>query len=199
MQLLNREVKNAKNGLFARAIIKVNSLVDEDMCLAIFKAAQAGVKIDLIVRGIFCLPLSGNEPNIHAISIIDKYLEHSRVFYFENDGNPELFIGSGDLMQRNIDFRIEVTTPILDKAYKEQLIQMLECQLNDTEKARVLDVTMSNKMVSSNAANPIRAQEEFYHLLRDYRLAEKEQKIKLVVAKVKNHTIKKINKTAAKN
>ncbi len=189
IQLLNREIENAKKGLKARVIIKINSLVDDEMCLAIYKASQLGVKIDLIVRGICCLPLTGYEENIRAISIIDKYLEHARVFYFENDGKPELFLGSADLMLRNIEHRIEVTVPILDKAYKEQLIQMLECQLTDNTKARLLDKGMKNELVTSNKlATKVRSQDEFYHLLRDYRIAEKDLKVKNVVSKIPSQT-----------
>lgn len=164
MELLEREVRNARKGKPARAIIKVNSLVDDASIAAILSAAHAGVKIDLIVRGIFCLPLTGKEPNIRAVSIIDKYLEHARVFYFENNGNPEVFIGSADLMQRNLQYRVEVTTPVADKALRQQLIQMLETQLADNIKARLLDEQMSNTRLRPDGQKPFRAQEELYHL-----------------------------------
>lgn len=165
--MLKKEAENAKNGLPARAIIKVNSLVDANSIQAIRKAAKAGVQIDLIIRGMCCLPLSGSEHNIRAISIIDKYLEHARVYYFENAGKPKVFIGSADLMSRNIEYRVEVTTPILDKTHIALLKQMLETQLKDNVKARVLEANMNNEFVpkTKNAA-PIRCQEEFYKLIQ---------------------------------
>lgn len=166
-ELLNKEVANAKKGLPARAIFKVNSLVDTGAIQAIRKAAKAGVKIDLIIRGMCCLPLLGNETNIRAISIIDKFLEHARIYYFENAGNPKVFIGSADLMQRNIEYRVEVTTPILDKIQKRQIITMLETQLADNVKARILEVEMKNEFVKKDPKDPaIRCQESFFELLK---------------------------------
>lgn len=157
--LLNREIKNAVKGKPARAIIKVNSLVD-DVCMeAILKAAHKGVKIDLIIRGICCLPLNNTHQNIRAVSIIDKYLEHARIFYFENSGEPEVFIGSADLMQRNLQARVEVTVPVADKNLKRQLIQVLETQLADNVKARILDSKMQNQLKKPETNEPsIRAQ-----------------------------------------
>ncbi|MBS3913894.1 MAG: polyphosphate kinase 1 [Bacteroidetes bacterium] len=169
-ELVHREMVNVKRGLPARMIIKLNSLVDDRSCVLLYIAARAGVKVDLIVRGICCLPLTG-EPNIRAISIVDRYLEHSRIYYFENGGKPEVYIGSADLMQRNIEYRVEVTTPILDKEHRELLTRFLEVQLNDNVKARVLDGEMQNKMVKLPAnAKLLRSQEEFQHLFR--RLAD---------------------------
>lgn len=164
--MLKKEAENAKKGLPARAIIKVNSLVDAESIQVIRKAAKAGVQIDLIIRGMCCLPLSGDEPNIRAVSIIDKYLEHARVYYFENGGKPKVFIGSADLMSRNIEYRVEVTTPIMDKSHIDLLKQMLETQLKDNVKARILEANMNNDFVrkDKNAA-PVRCQEEFYKLI----------------------------------
>lgn len=160
---LNREIKHAKLGKPARAIIKVNSLVDEEMCYAIMHAAKQGVKIDLIVRGICCLPLKGNEPNIRAISIVDRYLEHARIFYFENAGKYEIFMGSADLMRRNLDFRVEATVPILDKYNKKTLKAVLECQLSGNVKARILEKKMKNEYVRKDeTSKKYRVQEEMY-------------------------------------
>lgn len=169
--MMAREMSNAKKGLPARAIIKVNSLADESSCQLIYKAARAGVKVDLIVRGICVLGLKGNEPNIRAISVVDRFLEHARVFYFENAGKPRLFIGSADLMQRNIEYRVEVTTPILDPGHKEFLISMLELQLKDNVKARILDSNMRNQFVSQedNSDMQIRSQEAMNELFRKKR------------------------------
>jgi len=156
---LNREMKNAAKGKPARAIIKVNSLVD-DVCMeSVLKAADKGVQIDLIIRGICCLPLNSSHKNIRAVSIIDKYLEHARIFYFENAGDPELFIGSADLMQRNLQARVEVTVPVADKNLKRQLIQVLETQLADNVKARILDEKMQNELKKPEKGKPaIRSQ-----------------------------------------
>lgn len=161
-----REIAYAKKGIKARAIIKINNLVEEQCAEIILKAANAGVQVDLIIRGICVLPIKNNHPNIRIISIVDKFLEHARVFYFENNGSPEAFIGSADLMQRNIEFRVEVTTPILSKKLVKQLKTLLECQLTENVKARVLEKDMKNLYVQpkSNAAK-IRSQEEFFHLV----------------------------------
>lgn len=166
-ELLQREVRNAKKGLPARAIIKVNSLVDEKAILVIKKAAKAGVQIQLIVRGMCCLPIDKNDKNITAISIVDKYLEHARVYYFENNGNPEVFIGSADLMQRNIEYRVEVTTPVVEKRYRDLLIEMLELQLKENVKARILDSKMRNTFrVDAENVEAIRSQEKLFSLVK---------------------------------
>jgi polyphosphate kinase len=163
--MLQREMGFASKGMPARAIIKINSLVDEASIKAIVLAADAGVKIDLIIRGICCLAIDENHPNIRAVSIIDKYLEHARVFYFENGGEPEVFIGSADLMQRNLQSRVEVTVPVQDKELKQVLIQMLQIQLSDNVKARILEQGMHNNMVKKAAGEMrIRSQELLHSL-----------------------------------
>lgn len=167
LELLAREVEFAKKGKFARVIVKVNNLVDETCCKAIYAAAKSGVQIDLIVRGICTLALDADEPNIRAVSIIDKYLEHARIFYFENGGKSEVFIGSADLMMRNLDVRVEVTCPVQDKSLKKLLKEILECQLSDNIKARLLESGMRNDYVrSGNKA--IRSQVDTYRILRKF-------------------------------
>jgi len=163
--LLCREMDFASKGMNARAIIKINSLVDEASIKAIVDAASAGVKVDLIVRGICCLAIDENHPNIRAVSIIDKYLEHARVFYFENGGDPEVFIGSADLMQRNLQSRVEVTVPVQDKELKQVLIQVLETQLADNVKARVLDAGMQNTMVKKAVGKKAVRSQQLLHSL----------------------------------
>lgn len=163
--MLQREMDFAAKGLPARAIIKINSLVDEASIKAIVEAANAGVKINLIVRGICCLAIDENHPNIRAISIIDKYLEHARVFYFENGGDPEVFIGSADLMQRNLQSRVEVSVPVQDKDLKQMLITVLETQLSDNVKARVLDAGMQNMMVKKPVGKKVLRSQELLHIL----------------------------------
>jgi polyphosphate kinase len=168
ISLLKRETDFAAKGLPARAIVKINSLVDEASIKAIVDAARVGVKIDLIIRGICCLAIDENHPNIRAVSIIDKYLEHARVFYFENGGDSEVYIGSADLMQRNLQSRVEVTVPVQDKELKQVLITVLETQLADNVKARVLDAGMQNKMVKKAVGKKaVRSQQLLHSLFQD--------------------------------
>jgi polyphosphate kinase len=162
--MLKREMDFASKAIPARAIIKINSLVDEASIKVIVEAADAGVKIDLIVRGICCLSIDENHPNIRAVSIIDKYLEHARVLYFENGGDPEIYIGSADLMQRNLQSRVEVTVPVQDKELKQVLIAVLETQLSDNVKARVLDSGMQNTMVKKSAGKKTVRSQELLHV-----------------------------------
>ena len=165
IDMLKREMHHASQGIAARAVIKVNSLVDEESIAAIVAAAKAGVKVDLIIRGICCLALDAAHPNIRAISIIDKYLEHARIFYFENAGEPEVYIGSADLMQRNLQSRVEVTVPVQDKDLRNQLIQVLETQLSDNTKARILDAGMSNKFAQkAKGKKAVRSQDALHKL-----------------------------------
>jgi len=138
--LIRTETKNARDGKPARIIIKVNNLTDVDMIRELYEASMAGVSIDLIVRGICMLRpgLKGISDNIRVISIVGRFLEHSRIFYFENQGNNKLFIGSADLMKRNLDHRVEVITPVKDNKLKQILKEILEVYLKDTAQARVL-------------------------------------------------------------
>lgn len=138
--LIRTETKNARDGKPARIIIKVNNLTDVDIIRELYEASMAGVSIDLIVRGICMLRpgLKGISDNIRVISIVGRFLEHSRIFYFENQGNNKLFIGSADLMKRNLDHRVEVITPVKDNKLKQILKEILEVYLKDTAQARVL-------------------------------------------------------------
>lgn len=141
IRLIEREINVAKQGGKAHLILKMNSLVDPHLIAALYEASGQGVKIDLIIRGICCLvpQKPGLSENINVISIVGRYLEHSRVFYFHNNGDDELFISSADLMPRNLDRRVEVTFPIENKKLKEHLIKtLLEVALKDNVKARVL-------------------------------------------------------------
>lgn len=166
IELLQREITFARKGKPARAIIKINNVVDEACAEQILKAASEGVVIDMIVRGICILPVTANHPNIRIISIVDKFLEHARVFYFENGGKSEVYIGSADLMQRNIQFRVEVVTPILEKKLKKKLKTLLECQLKENVKARIIEKDMKNNYVQPrDNSDKMRSQEEFFHLV----------------------------------
>ena len=141
LSLVQREAANARKGLPARIIVKMNALVDRQMIEALYEASQAGVKIDLIVRGICCLrpQLEGVSENITVRSVVDRFLEHSRIYYFENAGQPDLFLGSADWMPRNFFRRIEVVFPIEDGNLRERIMsEILAVQLQDNVKARVM-------------------------------------------------------------
>src|SRR6185436_14840094 len=116
LALINRETDNAKKELPARIIVKMNSLVDPQSIEALYRASQAGVKIDLIIRGICCLRpgMKGISTNIRVRSVVDRFLEHSRIAYFENSGDPEIFLMSADWMPRNYFRRLEISFPIED-------------------------------------------------------------------------------------
>jgi polyphosphate kinase len=139
--LIAREAANARNGLPARIIAKINSLVDERIIAALYEASQAGVRIDLVVRGICCLRpgLPGLSDNITVRSIVDRFLEHHRIFYFENAAQPEVFLSSADWMPRNFFRRIEVAFPIEDGVLRDRIInELLAAILADNVKARQL-------------------------------------------------------------
>src|SRR5439155_15501289 len=141
LTLITRETENARNGLPARIIAKMNSLSDPQMIEALYRASQAGVSIDLIVRGICCLRpgVPNVSENITVRSIVDRFLEHSRIFYFENACQPEVFLGSADWMPRNFLRRIEVVFPIEDGVLRERVKrELLDLPLSDNVKARLL-------------------------------------------------------------
>lgn len=140
LMLINREAENAKKGKEARIVAKMNSLCDPMIIEALYKASAAGVKIDLIIRGICCLKVGipGISENIRVRSIVGNFLEHSRIFYFYNDGFEDVFMGSADWMPRNLDKRVEITFPVEDEILKQQVIDILRLQLADTLKAHIL-------------------------------------------------------------
>ena len=133
-QLILREKENAQAGKPARIIAKMNSLVDAKVIRKLYKAADAGVRIDLVVRGICCARVKGH-PNLHIRSIVGRFLEHSRAFVFYNDGQPEVFLSSADWMPRNLDKRVEIMFPVLDAALRNRVIASLEEELKDNRKA----------------------------------------------------------------
>ena len=139
--LIERERDNARAGKPARIILKLNALVDEELIVALYEASRAGVKIDLIIRGICCLrpKLPGISENIRVISIVGRFLEHSRIYYFHNDGNPTLYLGSADWMPRNLYRRVEIAFPIESPKLRKTIIEeILPTFLNDRVKAREL-------------------------------------------------------------
>ena len=164
VRLINTEKRNALAGKEAYIYLKLNSLVDNDLITKLYQASKAGVKIKLNVRGICSLipGVKGMSDNIEAISILDKFLEHSRVYVFCNGGKPKYYISSADWMVRNLDRRIEVTCPIYDKDLQKELQDFLEIQNQDNIKARILNAKQNNPYRSKNALKPIRAQFDLY-------------------------------------
>ncbi len=137
LRLIDREISHAHSGKPGRIIAKMNSLVDAEMIQALYRASQAGVEIDLIVRGICCLRpgVPGISDRIRVISIIGRYLEHARIFYFANDGAEEFYIGSADWMPRNLDRRVEAVTPVEALELKQELRDILDVMLTDNRQA----------------------------------------------------------------
>ena len=168
LRLIERETANAKRGLPARIIAKMNSLVDRELIEALYRASQAGVKIDLVVRGICCLRpgVKGVSEHITVRSIVDRFLEHSRIFYFENACQPEVFVGSADWMPRNFFRRIEVVFPIDDGNLRDRVQrELLDTVLADTVKARVLQPDGTYQRAMAKRGVPaLRSQTEFARL-----------------------------------
>jgi polyphosphate kinase len=166
LKLIRNEVKQAKKGNPASIIAKMNSFSDEELINELYEAAKEGVEIKLIIRGIYCL-LSRQEKfkkPIVAVSIIDEYLEHARVWLFHNAGKEKMYISSADWMVRNLDHRVEATCPVLDERLKQELKDILNIQLNDNVKARWLDNSLSNEYVRTDN-DPVRSQVETFHYL----------------------------------
>ncbi|MES2419387.1 MAG: polyphosphate kinase 1 [Bacteroidota bacterium] len=167
--LINREIRNAKAGKVAYLIFKVNSLADEGVVAKLYEANNAGVKIRLIVRGICCLVpgIHGFSENITVISIVDKFLEHARVFIYGNDGKEEMYLSSADLMSRNFEHRVEVGFPVLDKEVSQEIRDIIEFQLQDNVKARDINKLNNNKYHKNRLSNKIRAQVQTYNYLKN--------------------------------
>ena len=152
--MINRETAHKQNGKDARIIVKINSLTDDHIVHALYRASQAGVKIDLIVRGICVLRpgIGGLSENIRVISIVGRFLEHSRIFYFSNDGAEEIYIGSADWMHRNLDRRVEAAVPIKDKNLAQYLKEeVLGAYLQDNLNAQVLKSDGSYELLTSDS------------------------------------------------
>ncbi|MEM1358741.1 MAG: polyphosphate kinase 1 [Bacteroidota bacterium] len=167
-KLIKFEIKEAKAGRPARMLLKMNSLQDPEMIDLLYAASAAGVKIDLIIRGICCLVpgVKGVSNNIHGISIVDRYLEHARVFHFHHAGEEKVYFSSADFMTRNLSHRIETTFPIYDPAIKEKVIAFMKVQLEDNTKARLLSDQQSNAYFRGGSDLRIRSQEETYHMIK---------------------------------
>ncbi|MEP7252770.1 MAG: polyphosphate kinase 1 [Ginsengibacter sp.] len=164
---IDKEIKNAREGKYASITLKLNSLSDEELILKLYEAAKAGVKIRMVIRGICCMYTQNKkfQKKVKAISIVDEYLEHARVFIFHYDGKERTFISSADWMVRNLDHRVEAACPILDKEIQKELKEILRIQLNDNVKARILDNELSNVYVENDEERKLRSQIETYNYL----------------------------------
>ena len=169
IKLLNNEIRNAKAGDDAWIILKINNLTDIKTIKKLYEASAAGVKIKLIVRGICTLQpgVTKLSENIEAITIVGRFLEHSRVIVFANGGNGLFYISSADWMERNFDNRIEVACPIFDRDLQRELMTMLQIQLRDNTKARIISPTKSNQYVKGNLNLKINSQVETYKFFKD--------------------------------
>ncbi|OQY01746.1 MAG: polyphosphate kinase 1 [Bacteroidetes bacterium 4572_117] len=163
----DREINNAKQGKKAYILFKMNSLEDKKMIDKLYEASIAGVKIDLIIRGICCLvPNKLFSKNIKVTRIVDKYLEHARLYVFYNNGQNEMFMSSADLMKRNLNRRVELMVPVYNENIKKEILDILQIQLNDNTKARFLGDNLKDWLVTDQQEKKVRAQAEIYNHLK---------------------------------
>jgi polyphosphate kinase len=167
--LIDREIEIAASGRPAYLIFKVNSLADEGIVAKLYEASNAGVKIKMIIRGICCLipGVKGCSENITVVSIVDKFLEHARVFIYGNDGKEEMYLSSADLMTRNFEHRVEVGFPVLDKEVKKEIRDIIDFQLQDNVKSRDITKLNNNKYHKNRSAIKVRAQVQTYNYLKN--------------------------------
>ncbi len=160
---IEQEIKNHKAKKSSGIILKLNSLTDIAIIEKLEDAKKIGVSVQLIIRSIFCAPIAKKADNaLAAISIVDNYLEHSRIFYFKNDNNPKFYISSADAMSRNLDYRIEVAAPILEPILQQELFDFLQIQLSDNTKARIFDANLKNEYKTEKKLENFRSQNELY-------------------------------------
>jgi polyphosphate kinase len=158
LALIEREIEHQRTGRPARLIFKMNALVDERLVRALYRASQAGVPIDMIVRGICCLRpgLPGISDNVRVISIVGRFLEHSRIYYFENGGAPEVYMGSADLMPRNLDRRVEILFPVKDARIRSYLRNtILEVEMRNNVRGHELQADGSYLRRQSAQGEPV--------------------------------------------
>jgi len=170
LKLIDQEIKLVQKGKEAWIILKLNNLVDQGMIKKLYDASQAGVKIKLLIRGVCSLipGVKGLSENIEVTSIVARFLEHSRLFIFSNNNDPKFFLSSSDWMTRNLDFRIEVSAPIYDKDLQAELMDFINIQLSDNQKARLVDSKLSNKYVKpKKGAEKINSQLELYKYFKN--------------------------------
>jgi len=164
---IRREAELARTGRGGRIILKMNSLVDATLIDELYAASTLGVDISLIVRGICCLRpgVPGVSDRIRLVSIVDRYLEHARAFFFQNGGAPEVLLSSADFMPRNLDHRIEIAFPVLDPALQRTLLEVLEVQLSDTVKGRQIGADGRSRRDPPDGKPVVRAQDRLYEML----------------------------------
>lgn len=167
-QLIDAEIANAQKGISAGITLKINNLVDKGLVDRLYTASSVGVKVNLLVRGMCSLipNLEGISDNIRVISIVDRYLEHDRVYIFDNGGDKKVFLSSADWMTRNIDYRIEVAVSILDPILKQRVLDIIAILLSDTLKARYVDKELSNRYVPRGNRRKVRAQLAIYDYIK---------------------------------
>jgi polyphosphate kinase len=164
---IRKEAEHARAGRPARLIAKVNSLIDPALIEELYHASQAGVQIDLIVRGMCSLRpgLPGISERIRVLSIVDRYLEHARIFYFHNSGEPLYLLASADWMPRNFDRRVEIAFPIIEPVLQERIKEILEIQLADNIKAWWMQPNGHYRRGAADGSSPLRSQEKLYELI----------------------------------
>ena len=165
--LINREIKAAKSKRPAAITLKLNSLSDENLIAKLHEAAKAGVELKMIIRGICCMFTENKnfKTPVQSISIIDEYLEHARVMIFHNGGKEKVYISSADWMVRNIDHRLEAACPILEKEMQQEIKDLLNIQLSDNIKARILDNDLNNQYINPRNTKKVRSQVDIYNYL----------------------------------
>ena len=161
--MIRREAEHAREGRPAHIMAKMNSLCDKEIITALYEASCAGVRVEMIIRGICCLKagVPGLSENISVRSIVGNFLEHSRIFYFFNDGSPEVYMGSADWMPRNLDRRVEIMFPVEDDVLREKVIHILEVELEDNVKAHILQPDGSYEKEDKRGKVLVNSQEQF--------------------------------------
>ena len=167
-EMVDYEIAQARAGKPARIILKMNSLQDRRMIGKLYEASQAGVEVKLIIRGICSLipGLAGRSENIEAFSIVDRFLEHSRIFLFHHSGEEKIYLSSADWMVRNLSYRIETAFPLYQEDIRQMIKDHIAIQLNDNVKSRVIDVAQSNQYRSADSDLAIRSQLETYYYIK---------------------------------
>jgi polyphosphate kinase len=167
MALIDKEISAVEQGKHGAITLKLNSLSDEKLILKLDEAARKGVKIKMVIRGICCMYTQNKKfiKKVNAISIVDEYLEHARVMIFYHGGKEKVYISSADWMVRNVDHRVEAGCPVLDQHIQQELKDIINIQLRDNVKARILNNELDNQYVSSEDTHKIRSQIETYNYL----------------------------------
>jgi polyphosphate kinase len=181
MRLIKNEINNAEEGKDAYLILKLNNITDFEIIARLYEASRAGVRVKIINRGMFSVipNVEGMSESIEAISIVDKYLEHTRIFVFCNDGDPLYFLSSADWMTRNFDKRIEAACPVYDKKIQRELREFLEIQWQDNVKSRILDRDLQNVRVQRSISKKVRAQNKIYEFLKDQLRHDEKEKTEI--------------------